>query len=1037
MSLPLPTPENWEWLKQKLEEARAFPSGLFSSTRMYEWLREEVAQHRPELQDYVLAYGQALLTEPGEMLESDWRSFSEPDRIFAAGDLVGGRYSVRRFLGAGGMGEVYEVDDCQLAGRNSIALKTIRADISGSDADSRFEREVRVALRVAHPNVCRVFDVGRHGSTRGRLFLTMEMLHGQLLSDRLRPKPGIPAGSGMTEETETRTMVQPLAPQVMTEAEALPIIRQMASGLGAIHSLGIVHRDFKPANVVLVPEADGSVRAVIMDFGLARPSSAAPDEDVTRAGGIPGTPAYMDPDQTQSSVPAPVVDVYALGVTMHEMLTGKRYVAGQPFDVLQRAGLSRKLRNIVIRCLASTRVKRYQDANQVLAALDVPAWHSYAKVLFTAAVAAVALLGLVYAFTLRHPEPPQDARIAFAQGVKSYFSQAPYMAAIHLQEAVKISPDYAEAHARLALAWLEAGMKGKAREAALAANAPDLIRRVDARTRKFCEAVEYRVLAQHAKATAIFEELAASAAPEDRMFARFDLGREYEDSAQRLKGRAIWQEYASQSPYALSKLGMFEQDPAKHLEMLRKIAGLYRENHNIEGETHALYVMGLVLWSNDTPQATQIFNTVIQRAQLSHDVYEEAEANLRLATLLTTTSADMNSVEVYAKRGLQLARDGGVEMALARGFDTLASAALFRKEYDKALEYGGESYRLAVAAQDEQMINDARTLLGYLKTTQGDFAEAEKDFDALTRFHAKRGLYKRAAGTAVQLSAALREQGKVEAGLTALAQAKEYCLHAGEDMPPCQVLVFGTQAIFESQAGRYADAVRTNRYAIDLAHNSNIDNMSWYQRDNLASDLAETGAYEAAEAELRALPDAGNWPTVKALRRIQLSYHAKSASADPARIRSLQGALTSGDGRAVAQNILIAVQARKTDGSTLEKWLPSLPPLPAGTSRGERLSYRLTLAEAWLKSKKRPEALAALGPFTDFEIHPLHAWRAALIEAEAAPAEEQQKWLAVATAQWNRLESLAGKDIADRIRTRRSDLARYFAVQKTPGRNSQ
>src|SRR5262245_42208884 len=144
------------------------------------------------------------------------------------GLVLAERYRVVRFLAQGGMGEIYEVEDLQLGER--VALKTVRAG-SASDplALERFKREIQLARRVTHPNVCRIFEFGQHRSPDGTAiaFLTMELLPGETLLERLR--------------RDGR----------MTPAQALPLVAQMCAGLDAAHRAGVVHRDFKSSNVLL------------------------------------------------------------------------------------------------------------------------------------------------------------------------------------------------------------------------------------------------------------------------------------------------------------------------------------------------------------------------------------------------------------------------------------------------------------------------------------------------------------------------------------------------------------------------------------------------------------------------------------------------------------------------------------------------------------------------------------------------------------------------------------------------------------------
>src|SRR5580658_8085379 len=166
-----------------------------------------------------------------------------PVSTFFPGDVLAGRFKVLRFLARGGMGEVYESEDLEFNER--VALKTARVElIQGAHEIDRFRREIQLARKVTHPNVCRIFDVSYHrpaGAGPEIAFLTMELLDGETLGERLR-RAG-PVGGG----------------------EALTIARQICLGLAAAHQEGIIHRDLKPGNVVLVPSRTG-LRAVVTDF---------------------------------------------------------------------------------------------------------------------------------------------------------------------------------------------------------------------------------------------------------------------------------------------------------------------------------------------------------------------------------------------------------------------------------------------------------------------------------------------------------------------------------------------------------------------------------------------------------------------------------------------------------------------------------------------------------------------------------------------------------------------------------------------------
>jgi serine/threonine-protein kinase len=203
---------------------------------------------------------------------------------FAPGSVLEGRYRVLGLLGRGGMGEVYRADDLRLG--QPVALKFLPADLQQDAVRlTQLHNEVRTARQVSHPSVCRVYDIGE---ADGQLYLSMEYVDGEDLSTSLRRIGRFP------------------------EDKAIDIARQLCAGLAAAHERGVLHRDLKPANVML----DGAGKVRIMDFSLATAGAA----DHTTA----GTPAYMAPEQLQGRAATVQSDVFALGLVLYELFTGKR-----------------------------------------------------------------------------------------------------------------------------------------------------------------------------------------------------------------------------------------------------------------------------------------------------------------------------------------------------------------------------------------------------------------------------------------------------------------------------------------------------------------------------------------------------------------------------------------------------------------------------------------------------------------------------------------------------------------------------------------
>jgi serine/threonine protein kinase len=285
------------------------------------------------------------------------------DQRLADGELVAQRYRIVRLIGAGAVGEVYEAQDETIG--EAVALKTLRQGVDDAVSIERFRREIQLARKVTHHNVCRTFDVGHHALPDGKplVFITMELLRGESLADRLGARGRFDV------------------------AEALPLVRQMAAGLGAAHAVSVIHRDFKPGNLVLVDEPGGT-RVVITDFGLAR-NYALDETSITVTGEAVGTPLYMAPEQvvTGKTPIMPATDVYALGNVMYEMVTGqlpfkgnsitvmaiKRFREAVPSPRLVVPDLDVRWERAILRCLEREPSARFQSAGEVIAALTADA----------------------------------------------------------------------------------------------------------------------------------------------------------------------------------------------------------------------------------------------------------------------------------------------------------------------------------------------------------------------------------------------------------------------------------------------------------------------------------------------------------------------------------------------------------------------------------------------------------------------------------------------------------------------------------------
>jgi tRNA A-37 threonylcarbamoyl transferase component Bud32 len=265
---------------------------------------------------------------------------------FLPGRLLAGRYRIIALLGKGGMGEVYRADDLTLG--QPVALKFLPEEASRDESLlERFRNEVRIARRVSHPNVCRVYDVGE---VDGHTFFTMEYVDGEDLASLLRRIGRLPPD------------------------KATDIARQLCAGLAAAHSKGVLHRDLKPANIML----DGRGQVVMTDFGLAGLTDQIQGADVRS-----GTPAYMAPEQLAGKEVTAQSDIYALGLVLYEVFTGKRAFTAETLAELVRTGaqsapsrpssvvkdLDPAVERVILRCLEPEPRNRPASALSVAAAL--------------------------------------------------------------------------------------------------------------------------------------------------------------------------------------------------------------------------------------------------------------------------------------------------------------------------------------------------------------------------------------------------------------------------------------------------------------------------------------------------------------------------------------------------------------------------------------------------------------------------------------------------------------------------------------------
>ena len=883
-------------------------------------------------------------------------------------------YRIVGKLGHGGMGVVYLAEDTHLERR--VAIKFSTAAPENAAYRARFLREARAASALNHPHIARIYDYGE--TADGQPFLVMELVAGEDLAHLL-------ARSGVSV------------------LQAVRIAEETAEALAEAHRSGIIHRDIKPSNILI--NERGQVK--VLDFGLAKAyhESTQTTEDsetlatsATAEGVVLGTPAYMSPEQAREAPLAPRSDLFALGAVLYECLTTRRAFAGAnsveilaavlhvepPAPSHVNARVPAALDAVVAKALAKDPEARYQSAPEMLADLRAARagmaqpdteeteilpvagqpsaprtptlWHSLRTLSgplrrsrTTAAVTLflflAALGGGWWLLSDRSYRASPDALRWYQEGVTALRDGTYYKASKALEQAVSRDPQFSMAHARLAEAYAELDLTDKAREEMLRAAPAGASPQLSRAERLYLRALELTLTGDFAGASALYRDLLARAATDEKANAYLDLGRAYEKQEKNADATDAYRQATrrqSQNPAAWLRLGILygrQLQQERSAQAFEQADQLYRNLSNPEGAVEVLYQRAVA--ANRMANFSQARTYLEQALKLSSDIGSLSQ-QIQVLLLESATenrgSFDYAQAQADAAKALEMARANGLENLTARGLVDLGNTYFLRGDSDEARKAYTQSLEYARRFHSER--NEARALfsLGNLALRFGDVDEGMRDVGQALEWYRRGGYQREAANALVLLARAQRQKGDYAAALQSFQQQAEIGKRTG-DASQVTLAEQGSGTVLTAQ-GRWPEALAAYRRAYDAAHKTGDQLNAQYDLVDAAEVYWRLGRY--AEAR-QALADAGPSPSraVAALgdearAEMALSQHDFRAALDFSRQVLAQPNLDTD----------LMVAAKRTEGE-------------AQMAAGGRKDGTATLAEAIKVAEKGGSALLA------------------------------------------------------------------------------
>jgi tetratricopeptide (TPR) repeat protein len=787
---------------------------------------------------------------------SDYRPAFSPEEILLR------RFRIIRFLGHGGMGEVYEAEDFQ-TGR--IALKTVRPEIAAHPQIlARFRHEVQCARQVTGRNVCRIHELFLLPGSAGRpatAFLTMEFLEGVTLSDRISNS-------------------EPLSIQ---EAEKIAV--QICQGLQTIHEAEIIHRDLKSRNIMLA-ERKGGTEAVLMDFGLAREAHTGSAEvtdgsDATMAGAVVGTPQYMAPEQFQGGKVTPAADIYALGVVLYEMVTGKLPFGGstplaaaveraKPVAAVSsiRPDMPHRWDNTIARCLRYRPEERFQSATEVAGALSARTqWpvlaREYAvrhrRITVFAAVAVAAILATIAFFWYRSragSAVPLEAQRWYDQGTAALREGTYLKAAMALERAIDLDKTFVLAHARLADAWNELDFASKAKDEMLEASAIESRGQLSALDQQYVEAIRHTIVRDFPAALQNYQGIVKALPAEMQANGYVDLGRAHENAGnidQAIASYSAAAKLDSQSPAAFVRLGVLESRRKQTSEAeaaFSKAESLYHASSNLEGIAEIEFERG-----NDANTRLQLGDArnFLQESLQAAKAIPSLQLEIRALTRMSVTEylgGNTDQSIALAKQAIGLAEENGIEYWAIDGRVRLGNAYIVRSDYSNAESQLERALSLAQRGQHPRLVALAQLSLSSIRAQQHKPDEVIPLAKAALDYYRSMGFASESVDALTQIVRAQRDQDDNQA---AVKSGQELLAFANKLNKPAAVMraedAVGSVLL---DLERYPEALEHFQRALAASRvlNSGVE----YYLLHYANTSWRLGDYGEAERALQSLP---------------------------------------------------------------------------------------------------------------------------------------------------------------------------------------